>query len=264
VAQAEGRSVIFYLGVHMPNWLEQVNFPLFISRTRLANHKTLPRAAAPWALDSGGFTQLNLMGQWNISPARYIREVRRYTQEIGHLEWAAPMDWMCEPWIIAKTGLSITEHQRRTVDNYLTLRAAAPDLPFIPVLQGWSMADYLQCADMYAAAGVDLTALPLVGLGSVCRRQSTGEIGAITATLANYGLNLHGFGVKTAGLRSYSIYLASADSMAWSARGRRIHPCIHGRAKSEANCLTFAREWRTHVLDLPPHTQLDLFGGAVA
>ncbi len=251
----------FFLGTHMPNWLELLEVPLFISRRRLAGRRTLPRARSSWALDSGGFTELNRYGRWATPAGAYAEDVARYRDEIGGLEWAAPQDWMCEPWIVAKTGLSVTEHLHRTVDNYLTLRMIASDLPFIPVLQGWRMEDYLRCADMYAAAGVDLTMQPLVGLGSVCRRQSTGEIGAIVATLAGYGLALHGFGVKTAGLRSYSMYLTSADSMSWSRRGRQVHPCGHGRAKSEANCLVFAQQWRERVLTLPEYTQMDLFGG---
>ena len=46
------------------------------------------------------------------------------------------MDWMCEPAMLARTGLTVAEHQAGTVANYLELRAAAPELPFIPVLQG--------------------------------------------------------------------------------------------------------------------------------
>ncbi len=34
----------------------------------------------------------------------------RYRDEIGCLLWAAPQDWMCEPWITAKTGLTVAEH----------------------------------------------------------------------------------------------------------------------------------------------------------
>jgi hypothetical protein len=251
--------VKFYLGTHMPHWLELVDVPLFISRRRLAGRKTFPRARSSWALDSGGFTELNRYGRWSTSPGSYASDVARYSEEIGGLEWAAPMDWMCEPWVVAKTGLTVAEHQRRTVDNYLTLRTIAPELPFIPVLQGWRMEDYLRCADLYDTAGIDLGSQPLIGLGSVCRRQSTGEIGGIVATLAGYGLSLHGFGVKTTGLRSYSMYLTSADSMSWSRRGRQVHPCGHGRAKSEANCLVFAQQWRQHVLTLPEYTQTDLF-----
>lgn len=30
------------------------------------------------------------------------------------MRFAAPMDWMCEPWILSKTGLTLAEHQERT------------------------------------------------------------------------------------------------------------------------------------------------------
>jgi len=53
------------------------------------------------------------------------------------------MDWMSEPIMLAKTGLTVAVHQARTVANYLALRDLAPDLPFIPVLQGWRLDDYL-------------------------------------------------------------------------------------------------------------------------
>lgn len=88
-------------------------------------------------------------------------------------------------------------HQRETVDNYLGLKAIAPDLPFLPVLQGWRLTEYETCAVMYEQAGVDLAAKPVVGLGSVCRRQGTAKIGAIVTAFADRGLRLHGFGVPS-------------------------------------------------------------------
>ena len=45
--------------------------------------------------------------------------VRLYRDEVGGLQCAAPQDWMCEPQIVAKTGLSVREHQQRTVENLL-------------------------------------------------------------------------------------------------------------------------------------------------
>ena len=44
------------------------------------------------------------------------------------LEWAAPMDWMCEPAMLARTGLTVEDHQRRTVANFLELRERGPEL----------------------------------------------------------------------------------------------------------------------------------------
>ena len=240
----------FYLGAHHPHWLRLLDVPLFVSRNALARPgRRLPRAVTSWALDSGGFSELKHYGGWRIDAATYAAEVRRYRDEIGMLEWAAPMDMMCEPFMLAKTGLTVAEHQGRTVVNYLELRDLAPDLPIRPVLQGWTLDDYLRCADMYEMAGVDLTAEPLVGVGSVCRRQHASEIAQIVGSLAARGLRLHGFGVKTLGLGIYARHLVSADSMAWSFRGRHVGPCVHGRpAKNEANCRAFALEWRERVL----------------
>lgn len=236
----------FYLGTHMPHWLTWPDVPLFVSHRRLMNRKTLPVAACDWALDSGGFTELAMFGGWQTTPERYVAATRRYRDEIGRLQWAAPQDWMCEPFMLDKTGKTVAEHQRLTVTNYLTLSVLAPDLPFVPVLQGWTRDDYLRHVDMYAAAEVDLAAEHTVGLGSVCRRQATEEIAGIVASLD--GLRLHGFGVKGDGLRRYGWMLNSADSMSWSYRGRRINPCPHTGVKSCANCRPFALEWRNRAL----------------
>jgi hypothetical protein len=120
---------------------------------------------------------------------------------------------------------------------------------FVPVLQGWSLDDYRRCLDLYADAGVDLTSFETVGIGSVCRRQATDEIGQIVSAMSAEGVRLHGFGVKTAGLRKYAKYLASADSMAWSFRGRHVPGCTTTH-KTEANCLPFALLWRERALTL--------------
>src|SRR6266545_2636303 len=133
----------FYLGTHKPHWLGLVDFPLMVSHRTLAQRRTLPRARAPWALDSGGFTEIATYGHWTIPPQAYVEAVARYAAEIGQLDWAAPQDWMCEPIMVERSGLSVAEHQHRTIVNYLELRTLAPGLPFVPVLQGWRLDDYL-------------------------------------------------------------------------------------------------------------------------
>jgi hypothetical protein len=217
-------------------------------------------------LDSGGFTELATHGTWDHgpTPAQYAARVRRYSTEIGELAWAAPQDWMCEPWITAKTGLTVAAHQARTVANYLRLRDLAPELPFVPVLQGWRLGDYLHCVDLYRAASVDLAAAPVVGLGSVCRRQSTREAAQIVAALRDAGVDrLHGFGFKVQGLIRCGHLLASADSMAWSYAARRRPPLPGCTTHINcANCARYAYAWYQRTLAaLPrtPATQLSLF-----
>ena len=263
--------ICFYLGTHQPSWLATVTVPLFVSHRRLAGRRTLPARArtgfaktlsAPWALDSGGFSELSMFGEWRTTPAEYVAAVARYDREIGHLDWAAPQDWMVEPQILARTGLTVAEHQARTVRNYLDLRdrwttVSDAECPFMPVLQGWTYDDYHRHVDAYQAAGVDLAAQHLVGLGSVCRRQGTGLVAALVSSLSPW-LALHAFGVKTTGLSGYGDAVETADSMAWSAAGRHRPGCAPGH-KNEANCLRFALSWRADVIARVGGTdQLDL------
>lgn len=268
----------FLLGAHQPGWLRTAGVPLFVSDSRLRRYRTLPRAVAPWALDSGGFTELQQNGRWTITATEYAARVRRYRDEVGSLEWAAPQDWMCESIVISGgrigrmhfvgTKLSVPIHQRYTVDNAVELSMIAPDLPWRRVLQGDTSDSYMRCADLYEQAGIDLTAEPLVGLGSVCRRQATGEIADIVRRLRERGITrLHGFGVKALGLKRYGHLLTSADSLAWSEDARRIgHPVCgttHPRGgKNCANCLPYALAWRERLRQgLRRPIQLDIWHG---
>lgn len=226
----------FYLGIHQPHWLALTEVPLFISRRRLEGRKTLPRARGRFALDSGGFSELSMHGRWLLSARQYVAQVRRYRDEIGGLDWCAVQDWMCEPWMVRKTGLTVAEHQRRTLDSYLELQALAPELPWVPVLQGWSYGEYLDHLEAYELAGIVLRDLPLVGMGSVCRRQHMFRAAWMVRDLAAQGLKLHGFGFKLTGLRACADAFASADSMAWSFGARR-------ERKGQQNSLDYALRW---------------------
>ncbi|MEU7528978.1 hypothetical protein AB0A74_24830 [Saccharothrix sp. NPDC042600] len=265
----------FLLGVHQPAFLERAGVPLFVSDTRLRDYKNLPRAAAPWALDSGGFTQLQKYGEWTVPPGKYVARVRRYRDEIGRMEFAAIQDWMCESIVISGgragrmffvgTKLSVPEHQRRTVYSAVELEMLAPDLPWLKVVQGDKRDDYLRCADLYERAGIDLTKESLVGVGSVCRRQGMREAHDIVQALRERGLRrLHGFGVKTKGLALFGDLLDSADSLAWSEDARRkgnrvLCGTVHPRGgKNCANCLPYALQWRARLLDAPARSQLQL------
>jgi hypothetical protein len=254
----------FLLGTHQANHLALAGVPLFVSDTRLRRYKTLPRAAAPWALDSGGFTQLQQHGTWTVPPKEYVARVRRYRDEIGRLDWCAPQDWMCEPIVISGgragrmtfvgTHLSVAEHQRLTVENAVELSMLAPDLPWVRVVQGYTEDEYLRCVDLYAKYGIDLTQDALVGVGSVCRRQAMGEAHDIIRALINRGLtHLHVFGFKTLGLEEVGDEVDSADSLTWSEVARRLKKVacgtVHPRGgKNCANCLVFALQWRTRLL----------------
>jgi hypothetical protein len=196
-----------------------------------------------------------------MEPEEYIEHVQQ-AEEIGGLDFAAPMDWMCEPFILRLTGLTVEEHQRRTVKNYIRLLADAPNLPWLPVLQGWTLPDYMRCLEMYRAEGITET---YMGLGSVCRRQNTKEVTDIINALADTGVEPHGFGVKITGLKNAGHRMRSADSMAWSFGARRSKPlpgCTH---KNCANCDRYALQWYEKIIAprqlllLQPPRQLTLW-----
>jgi hypothetical protein len=269
----------FFLGTHRPTWLARTDVSLFVSRRTMPRTGVLPRALGPWALDSGGFSELSMHGRWETSPEQYADEVRRFASEIGNLEWAAIQDWMCEPHVRQLTGLTVEEHQRRTVESYATLRKLAPEMPWAPVIQGWTLGDYLAHVKLYASAGIDLAGLPVVGVGSVCRRQNTMSASHIIGFLHDlHGLrNLHGFGFKVSGLTSLvrsavltgtTVELASADSLAWSYQARRERPMdgCTGHINC-ANCLRFALDWRARLLaslEKAARPEPTLFAGGAA
>lgn len=257
----------FYLGTHKRHWLWSEHFfgvPLFVSRRRLADRppKTYPKATTSWALDSGGFTELNMYGSWTLGTKLYVDEVRRYSDQLGPPDWCAPQDWMCEPVVTARTGLTVADHQRLTVDNFLELRSLAPDLRFVPVLQGFTLADYLRCIDLYTKSGIDLRSEPVVGLGTICRRQGTKEAVEIVNRLSSERISLHAFGAKVTGLRQYASSLHSSDSLAWSFSARKRPPLPGCKHRSCANCHKWALRWRERLLDdvsMCPPQQLTLF-----
>ncbi|HEX7992696.1 MAG TPA: hypothetical protein VF506_02180, partial [Streptosporangiaceae bacterium] len=86
----------FWLGTHRPSWLKRtdIGVPLFVSHVTLGKYKTLPTAVAPWALDSGGFSEVSARGAdaFADGPGPYVAAVRRYRDEVGQLAWAAPQD----------------------------------------------------------------------------------------------------------------------------------------------------------------------------
>jgi len=243
----------FYLGTHQTDWLEKSEVPLFVSAIRLRLRKGELKPSCDWALDSGGFTELSTHGRWTVTPEQYVNEVHRWRQW-GNLRWAAIQDWMCEDVIIHGNGkipgtkLSIPEHQRRTVENYDTLLQLDPSIPWCPVLQGFTLDDYLRCLDLYQKKH-DLFKLPVVGIGTLCRRQGTKEAEKIVKHFSFLGLKIHAFGFKLKGLQNVWSDCVSSDSLAWSFAARK-RPAMAGHThKNCANCQEYAVRWRVKLLD---------------
>lgn len=247
----------FILGTHVVNHIGKTEVPLFLSVRQLKKRKHKPfKQTGPVFIDSGGFSELSMFGKWETTPQEYAAELLRLKNHLGlEIEWASCQDWMVEPIMLKKTGLTISDHQRRTVDNYLMMNELmrGSGINIIPVLQGQTVRQYLSHIKEYKKRGVQLKELKTVGVGSVCRREFSDEVGDIVRALFNEGLSLHAFGVKKRGLLKYGDLLQSADSLAWSfgARYTQSHCSNHQKnptTKNCANCLGYALEWRDNLL----------------
>jgi hypothetical protein len=213
------RSVLGPFAVDDHAHLSEVraSVPALVLRRLIRRPNSLRATAAPWVLDSGGFTELKMHGAWTVPLWLYALEIEHWARR--SVGWSGPLP-----------------------------RTGCVNVHVIPVLQGWTADDYERHVDDYARAGIDCMAEPVVGVGSICRRQGTRFAAQLMESLAARGIRIHGFGVKS-GAAVESLH--SADSLAWSYQARRqklLMPGCIGHINC-ANCVRFALDWRARRLD---------------
>lgn len=209
-------------------------------------------------LDCGGFTLLNTYGDYPFSMGAYANMVARLRPH-----YYATMDYPCEPEITRSLGLSdnatrieaTVENARRMLVDY------EPMLPLataVPVIQGWTLDEYIHCLDLHIATG---TARPYMAVGSMCTRANDAELLGIVPKLHAYAAaagvqRLHFFGLKmspvTAQLEPYiwsrdSAAVLFANDQETKARwgGRWPRKKAHRR---EAFSLFFERAWAQELV----------------
>lgn len=223
--------------------MAEAGVPLFLSYKWCARARV--QALVPWALDSGGYTQVTRLGRYETSAAEYAAGVQRLARDVGSLDFAVVQDWPGLPGALEATGLSLHEHQQRTVESYLELRTLAADVTWAPVLTGTTPADYARHAELHEHAGVQLDALPVVTVGALVGRPAPQQEAVIDG-LGSLGLPLHGLGIKAFTLARTAPLLSSADSHGWSAYGRHEKRplCAPEAAHKDCrNCLAWALLW---------------------
>jgi len=240
--------VRFFTGLHHPSDAKHFG-AAFVSVNTLRGRKG-PFAVGDWIMDSGAFTEVVRHGGYRYSVEEYAGQIRRWSSN-GNLLAAVAQDFMCESFVLEKTGKTVAEHQRMTVDRYDDLlQCDVAGTYIMPVLQGYTPESYVEHVRLY---GDRLKHGAWVGVGSVCKRN--GDIAQIEAVLVAIraerpDLRLHGFGLKTTALSSGLVrqLLYTADSMAWSFAARK-----QGR---NANDWREAKAWTERIGARP--TQLSL------
>jgi hypothetical protein len=117
--------VIFFLGLHQPGDARHFRFACVSINRLWRRKKPLPRKCLV-LVDSGAFTVLDKFGHYpeSHSVERYaFRLWQLWTLGIVHIMAAVAQDYMCEARITAKTGLTVEDHQRLTVERYDALYA---------------------------------------------------------------------------------------------------------------------------------------------
>jgi hypothetical protein len=238
----------FFTGLHHPSAAKHFH-QCMISFNRLRGRKK-DFVVDRWILDSGGFTQVLQHGEFLESVAEYAAEIARWAR-CGSLLAAISQDYMCGAAVLARTGLSLREHQTKTVQRFDALRALSPACVYLmPVLQGDQPTDYVQHVHDY---GERLALGAWVGVGNIAARQTNLELMRgilVSIHRVRPDLRLHGFGLKLTSLQDFLVrsLLATADSMAWSYAARRS-----GRS---ANDWREADAFRRHVEDVRLQTPL--------
>ena len=213
----------FFVGCHQPSDVKRIqefNVRVMVSINRLLRRKS-DFCTGTWMLDSGAFTNISKHGEHDLSVQEYAERADRWSY-CGNLVSAVSQDWMCEPFVLEKTGSTVLQHQELTCERYLDIKAHARRAYIMPVLQGYSVENYTQHITMYGKA---LSYGQLVGVGSVCKRNTNIIIiREILTAIKNKrpDLRLHGFGLKTTTLadKACKKLLHSSDSMAWSFAAR--------------------------------------------
>jgi len=168
-------------------------------------------------LDSGGFSYFFKAIEFDNRIDKYVNFVLKHNVDLF-----ANRDYPCEPELLKKRHSTVLQNQMRTLDNQIKIERHInyhhPELfnRFVAVLQGWEPDDYIFMADTLNDHGL-LT--DLVGIGSVCRRNSNKAIKDVIMTIHEQFpcLKLHGFGIKFGLLKDADVWeaLHSVDSQAF-------------------------------------------------
>lgn len=242
----------FFTGLHQPSDAQHFD-AAFVSVNRLRNRKG-SFAVGDWIMDSGAFTEISRHGHYRHDVASYATEIRRWSGN-GNLLAAVAQDFMCEPFILARTGMTVQQHQALTIQRYDALVSEDTGVYIMPVLQGFEPEQYVRHLVNY---GQRIAFGAWVGVGSVCKRN--GDPRAVARVLhaiklARPDLRLHGFGLKTTALADPLVrsLLDTADSMAWSFAARRERP-------GSQNDWREAKRWSDSITTRPVQHLLDLEG----
>ena len=215
-------------------------------------------AQHPVMLDSGGFVAAVRYNGWEWT-------VPQYMALCAAAPWTrfASMDWCVEPEVAHDRDAvwdRISGTVRLNRDCLREARHLGIADRFMPVIQGWQVDDYLRCIDLM----FDLDPFPVVGVGSMCRRQVEGPTGILQVVheldqaLGDSRVKLHLFGLKSQGMAEVRAHprVFGFDSQAYGVTARQTARKARV-SKTDAYLAREMERWYRHqraLLDAPSYS----------
>ena len=145
-----------------------------------------------------------------------------FTFRSGPYPWVEYYNWIIDhvssyPDVLDLVAtVDVIGDYRKTVANGIRCIDMDTSLPWLPVLQGATVKEYVECLRMYEAADIDVSYCAVGGL----KPKNQYLKRAILDRLSQEMVHLHGFGLVLKDLRDATIYNAvrSADSASWKNR----------------------------------------------
>lgn len=234
-----------------------------------------------WALDSAGFTAMNLWKSKGTQPGMagiYPWSYEAYVELATLLKptWWASSDCCCEEEIAGnkdevdfrlRATATLLEGTLRVVykwQNQLAKEMSESAIrnmitPPVPVIQGWEVDDYLrsydQIREVWSRWEPWLAPPVLMGVGSVCRRHLTDRRHGLYAILEaldrhiDPGTSLHYFGIKGHSLKRIKMMprISSVDSMAYD-YGARVKALATKQSNTMAHRSAEMTRWMQAAL----------------
>lgn len=223
-------------------------------------------------LDSAGFVAMALRGGYDWTVESYIHDLASHPA----VSRFSSMDMCVEPEV-APDRIEVRDRIARTIALNHQCHKAAKDAGSVdrlmPVIQGVEATDYLRCFD---AISNIIPEHGTIGVGSMCRRKTSGSNGSIAIIEAldrqlPKNITFHLFGVKSDSYEAMAMFgsrVSSVDSQSYGTRAR----CIANEkrktdpsfSKTDAFVAEVMSDWyakQSKRLENPRsfHSQTDLF-----
>lgn len=178
------------------------------------------RPPADWVssicIDSGGFTAARRWGRYPWSVQQYADFVAAVSRDVA-LDFCAIMDYACEPSVNREIYRSNKERIKATIRNESECFRVAPDLPWLPVLQGDTLEE--RAFDIAIRRRMGMLPGEHAGIGSMCGRGRAGAVETILFYRDQLpGVKFHCFGMHIQALDDDFCFDAvrSWDSYGWN------------------------------------------------